>query len=187
MLILNRDDSERERDMDVKEAILGRRSIRAYLNKKIDRKIIDELVDAMRFAPSSGNLESRNFYFVTNEALRKKIALCCGEMQEEFISSAPLIVVACADRRIEKKYGKRGVELYSIMDVAASVENLHIRAYSLGLGTVWVGAFDEEEVREVLSIPPHLRPITIVPVGYPAEKPEVPPKKVLDEVFTFLE
>jgi len=64
-----------------------------------------------------------------------------------FIPRAPLVVVACADRSIVSRYGDRGLRLYCIQDTAASVQNLLLAAQDLGLGTCWVGAFDEQKVR----------------------------------------
>ena len=72
---------------------------------------------------------------------------------------------------IEKFYGSRGGELYAIQDVACSIENMMLAACSLGLGSVWVGAFDEYGVAKILDMPSHLRPVAIVPVGYPGQSP----------------
>ncbi|OIO20942.1 hypothetical protein AUJ17_04380 [Candidatus Micrarchaeota archaeon CG1_02_47_40] len=172
--------------MEAMEAIITRRSVRSYEARKIDKKLVDLLANAMNAAPSAGNLESRHFYFVLDEGMKKKIASCCSERQRERIASAPLIVVACADEK-ENRYGERGKNLYSIIDVSASVENLLIAAHSLGLGGVWVGAFEEEKVREALSVPSYLHPITLVPLGYPAEKPMPHEKKEMKKIFTFIE
>ncbi len=84
---------------------------------------------------------------------------------------APLAVVCCADLTIARHYGARGKSLYCLQDVAASIQNMMLVAYSLGLGTVWVGAFDEREVSGILGLPDHIRPVAIVPVGYPDERP----------------
>lgn len=171
--------------MDALEAILGRRSARKFVMRGIEKELLDKLVLAMRSAPSAGNLESRHFYFITDEEMRKRIASCCSERQRENFANAPLMVVACTDER-ENRYGERGKNLYAVIDVAASVGNLLVAAHSLGLGGVWVGAFEEEGVREALKVPAYLRPITLVPLGYPAEKPLEHEKKEMEEVFTFV-
>jgi len=87
-----------------------------------------------------------------------------------------LVVVGCTDSEIAWRYGERGKNLYSICDVSVSIENLMLLAREEGLGTVWIGAFDEKEVIKILNLPKNLRPIVIVPVGYPAEKPWPPPR-----------
>lgn len=166
--------------MTVQEAIKGRRSIRRFLDKEIPDDAIEALKDALRWAPSAGNLQARKFYFVLEKGLRIKIANhCFGQL---FISGAPLVVVACGDLSRIEPYGKRGKELYVVQDAAVAVENLMLQAHELGLGSVWVGAFDWDGVAKTLALPDSLRPLAIVPVGWPGHRP-LPPKRLLvDEV-----
>lgn len=161
--------------MTLLDIIKGRRSIREFKKKEIPEEVIDKLIDAIIWAPSAGNLQSRFFYFVFNLEIKKKLVRAA--LDQEFIASAPLSIVGCCDYRISQRYGNRGKELYTIQDVAVSIQNLMLTAYEQGLGSAWVGAFREEEVREILNIPPHLRPVVIVPIGYPDEEP-LPPKRV---------
>jgi nitroreductase len=107
-------------------------------------------------------------------------------LNQHFIAEAPLVVVACLDRRIAAHYGDRGVNLYSIQDVAASVMNMMLAAHELGLGSVWVGAFNEFEVFERLHLPDNLRPIAIVPIGYPSKMPRPTPRLSADEIVEFV-
>ena len=79
------------------------------------------------------------------------------------------MVVFCANLDRIAHYGRRGRELYCLQDVAASIENFMLYLTSKGVGSVWVGAFDEQKAAEALSIPPGARPVAIVPVGHPAE------------------
>lgn len=158
--------------MEVLEIIKRRRSIREYQKKKIPEEVIDKLIEALIWAPSAGNLQSRKFYFVFNEKIKKDLAKAA--LDQEFISEAPLVIVGCTDDKIVWRYGERGKNLYSICDVSCSIQNLMLVATKEGLGTVWVGAFDEKEVAKILDLPQNLRPIVIVPVGYPAEKPLAP-------------
>ncbi len=161
--------------MDVMQAIRQRRSIRRFRPRAIEPEKIDVLKDALIWAPSAGNLQSRRFYFVYNQKL--KDSLVFAALGQGFISEAPLVIVGCGDLRIYRYYRERGVELYSIQDVACSMENLMLAAYSEGLGTVWVGAFDEARVSTILKLDDYLRPLAIVPVGYPDEKP-LPPQRI---------
>ena len=105
---------------------------------------------------------------------------------QDFISQAPLVVVGCTDEKIEWRYGERGKKLYSICDVAMSIQNMMLLAHEQGLGSCPVGAFDEEKVSEILNIPENLRPIIIVPVGYPAEKPLAPLRVSKTKVIKFV-
>lgn len=173
--------------MSILDVIRSRRSVRDFTDREIPESAIDALIEALRWAPSAGNLQSRKFYFVFNEDVRKKLAQ--AELKQNlagFIASAPLVVVACADHRIASRYGERGRHLYSIQDTAASIQNLLLAANDLGLGTCWVGAFKEESVANILDLPDNLRPVAIIPVGYPARIPKAPDRVSKVEVVKFV-
>ncbi len=164
--------------MDILEIIKNRRSIRKFKDKEIPKEILEKLILALIWAPSAGNLQCRKFYFVFNKEIKEKLAK--ASLDQRFIAKAPLVVVACADEEIEWKYGERGKNLYSICDVAMSIQNMMLLAQNEGLGTCPVGAFEEDKIREILNLPSNLRPILIVPVGYPAQKP-TPPQRISKE------
>lgn len=166
--------------MNVLETIKSRRSIREFTRQDIPGHLIDALIEAIRWAPSAGNLQSRKFYFVSNQDLKKKIARAA--LHQNFIAEAPLVAVACLDRRIAGRYGDRGVNLYGIQDAAASVMNMMLVAHEFGLGSVWVGAFNEFEVFEILDLPDYLRPVAVIPIGYPAEVPRAASRKSGKEI-----
>jgi len=167
--------------MELYQAIKNRRSIRSFKEKKISEDGIEKLIDALRWAPSAGNLESRKFYFIFNNEIKQKLAQAA--LGQSFIAQAPLVVVGCADNKITQRYGERGKDLYSICDVSAAIENMLLMAYDQGLGTVWIGAFDEKKVAEILELPENLRPIAIIPVGYPNENPFPPERKDKEEII----
>lgn len=169
--------------MSILEIIKNRRSVRQFQEKEIPEEIIDKLIESLIWAPSAGNLQSRKFYFVFNDKIKKAISKAA--LSQDFISQAPLVVVGCTDDKIAFRYGERGKNLYSICDVACSVQNLMLVAQAEALGTVWVGAFDEKEVAKILNLPENLKPIAIVPVGYPAEKPSAPPRVSKKEAIEF--
>ena len=149
--------------------------MRDFTDQEIPESAIDILIEALRWAPSAGNLQSRKFYFVFNKDIRKKLAQ--AELKQNlasFVAHAPLVVVACVDHHSASRYGDRGKHLYCIQDTAASIQNLLLAAHDLGLGTCWVGAFKEESIMGILDLPDNLRPVAIVPVGYPARTPKAP-------------
>jgi nitroreductase len=161
--------------MNIIDIIKNRRSVRDFTDQEIPEDAANILIEAIRWAPSAGNLQSRKFYFVFNKDIRNKLAqagLKPGFVS--FIANAPLVIVACVDYRLASQYKERGKLLYCIQDCAASVQNLLLAAHDLGLGTCWVGAFKEETLREILGLPENLRPVAIVPVGYPARTPKAP-------------
>jgi nitroreductase len=170
--------------MSILDTIKNRRSIRDFKDQEIPDETIGALIEAIRWAPSAGNLQSRKFYFIFNKDMKKKLAEAA--LNQNFIAQAPLVVVACLDRKIAARYGERGVNLYSIQDVAASVMNMMLTANELGLGSVWVGAFNEFDVFEQLNLPHDLRPIAIVPIGFPAKIPKPTPRISKDEAVEFV-
>lgn len=165
--------------MSILETIMERRSIRDFRELDIPQEAIDMLVEAIRWAPSAGNMQSRKFYFIFDREIRKKLAEAA--FNQNFIAQAPLVVVACLDRHIAVRYGDRGVNLYSIQDAAAGAMNMMLVAHELRLGTCWVGAFNEFDVVEILDLPDHLRPVAIVPVGYPGRVPAGRQKRIPKE------
>ena len=170
--------------MDVKDAIARRRSVRRFLDKPVPQDAVSRLVDALIMAPSAGNLQSRRFYMIFDRDVKRRVATVC--LAQMFIAAAPLVVVACADSARISRYGARGVELYSIQDAAVSVGHMMLQAVEDGLASVWVGAFDEAGLCGVLGLPQELRPVAVVPVGYPAHMPAPPGRLAQDEVIKFI-
>jgi nitroreductase len=168
---------------NVLKIIKERRSIRSFEKKDISEEVIEKLIDALIWAPSAGNLQARKFYFVKDDKTKKNLAV--ASLNQNFIAEAPLVIIGCTDRGIEKRYGDRGVHLYSIQDVACSIMNMMLAAWENGLGSVWVGAFRESDVFEMLDIPRNLRPVAIVPVGYPLRIPSAPPRVSAKEAVEF--
>ena len=170
--------------MDVLEAIKGRRSIRAFKNEDISSETVEKLIDAARWAPSAGNIQPWEFIIVRNPEIKRNLAKAA--LNQSFIEEAPVVIVVCADEvRSSQGYGVRGKTLYCIQDTAAATQNIHLAAYSLGLGTCWVGAFNEEEARKILEIPQGVRPVAIIPVGYPAEKPPARNRRPLNQIIHY--
>lgn len=171
--------------MDILKAVKERRSIRDFQKRKIPDELVDKLMEALIWAPSAGNLQSRKFYFIKDEKTKKKIA--AAALNQNFIAEAPLVIVGCTDSRISYKYGERGVYLYSIQDVALSIMGMMLVAHENGLGSCWVGAFREDEVFKILNMPKNLRPVSIVPVGYPSKIPSPPPRVSKNEAVEVIE
>ena len=169
--------------MEILKAIKERRSIRSFQKKDISGEIVDKLIDALIWAPSAGNLQARKFLFIKDARIKKGIA--SAALNQDFIAEAPLVVIGCTDNRISSRYGERGEYLYSIHDVAASIMGMMLVAHENGLGTVWVGAFREEAVSDLLDLPKNLRPVAIVPVGYPLRIPSPPPRVSRHEAVEF--
>lgn len=168
--------------MDVFEAIKGRRSIRAFTSQEVSEEEVTKLIDAARWAPSAGNIQPWEFIVVRNAEIKRKLSIAA--LDQTFIEEAPVVIVVCANETQSGwGYGSRGVNLYCLQDTAAATQNLLLAAHALGLGTCWVGAFREEEARRVLNIPRGVRPVAIIPVGHPAERPGPRSKKPIREII----
>ena len=157
--------------MDALECISTRRSIRRFLNVPVDFETIMTIVEAGSLAPSSGNVQDWKFILVDKKDLMKKLSSC--SLGQECVHNAAFLVIICSDpEQTEIHYGLRGQRLYTVQNCAAAAENMLLTAHALGLGGIWVGAFDEEKVREIMDIPESARPQAILAFGYPDEVPD---------------
>jgi nitroreductase len=157
--------------MDAIECIATRRSIRRFLKMPVDFETIMNIIEAGSLAPSSGNVQDWKFILVDNQDLKKEI--CEHSLGQECIYNAAFLVVICSDpEQTELHYGLRGERLYTVQNCAASAENMLLAAHALGIGGIWVGAFDEEKMRELMDIPKSARPQAILAFGYPDEIPD---------------
>jgi len=154
--------------MDIVSSIEGRTSIRVFRPDPIDDDVIAEALRLANLAPSAGNLQARDF-IVVRDARTKKL-LMEAALGQDFVRSAPVVIVCCANLERIKHYGDRGRTLYCLQDVAAAIENMILYLQSKGIGSVWVGAFKEQKASEALGLPDHARPVAMVPIGYPAEE-----------------
>ncbi len=154
--------------METEKCIKLRRSARSYLKKEVDIDLVAEVIDAARYAPSSGNIQNWKFVLVKDEKTRNSIASICKD--QAFVAKAPVIIVVYAEiKRIKILYGIRGEALYSIQNCAAAIQNMIIRAHDLGLATCWVGDFDEKKLNDVLGASGDIRPQAIITLGYASE------------------
>ncbi|MDO5836157.1 MAG: nitroreductase family protein [Methanobacterium sp.] len=170
--------------MEVFEAISQRRSIRRFKEEDVDESLIEKIVQSGVWAPSAGNLQSWELILVKNPQTREKLSEAA--YLRDFIAKAPLVMVPCVNLIVSGGvYGTRGVKLYSLQDVSCAIENMLLMAHALGLGTCWVGAFDEQLVIDLLEIPDNIRPVALIPLGYPDEKPYPPPRRDLDDFIHF--
>ncbi len=151
------------------DLIFRRVSIRKFESRDVDDETLNLILEAANAAPSAGNLQARDFIVVRNTDTKKKLAKAA--LKQMFIAEAPVVIVVCANYpRSMRVYGERG-KLYAEQDATAAIENLLLAVTALELGAVWVGAFDEVEVAEILNLPEYVRPMAIIPLGYPAESP----------------
>ncbi|MFH0896951.1 MAG: nitroreductase family protein [Candidatus Bathyarchaeota archaeon] len=167
--------------MDVFETIRGRRSIRSYKSDPVPQEVLNRVLDAARWAPSAGNRQSWEFIIVSDPPIKRYLR--DAALGQSFIEEAPIVVVVCANElRSARLYGNRGRIFYCLLDGGAAAQNMLLAAYALGLGACWIGAFDDEMVVKILNLPFGIRPVAIIPLGYPYEVPKPPPRMELNEL-----
>ena len=169
---------------DILDLIQGRRSVKKFLPKFVSWENIAKVIDAARHAPSSGNLQNWKFITLFEPGPKENLAKHCYE-QYEIAAAGALIVVCGEPEKCERYYGEKGVTKFTIQNCAAAIQNMLLEAHSLGLGSCWIGAFDEEEVKLLLKIPDEVTVEAIVAIGYAKEIPEKPPKYPLETVVYF--
>ncbi len=156
--------------MDLYDAINSRASVREFTEENIPDDVIERLLDAACRAPTAGNLQPWRFFVVRDKEMKSKLSRAA--YGQEFVASAPVVMVVCADLEASASgYGSRGENLYAIQDTAAAIENMLLATVAEGYGACWVGAFDEGVVTDALRLPRRLRPVALIPVGRPARAP----------------
>lgn len=168
--------------MEYYDVILARKSIRKYSPEPIPEKILKKILEAGRIAPSAKNIQPWRFIVVKDPHIKKQVAEACNN--QLFMAEADVILVGCGLEKIA--YGRMGGYLNSYpIDLAIALDHIILAATSEGLGTCWIGAFNEAKVKEILKIPGDVRVVALTPVGYPAEKARERPRKELKEIISY--
>jgi nitroreductase len=180
--------------LDILEAIKNRRSIRKYKPDPIDNKTIETILDAARLAPSWTNTQCWRFIIVRDDAVKAQLSemlakptpTSAANPATSAIKSAPVVIVACAEKRVAGFYeGKPSTDkgdYWFMYDVALAMQNITLVATSLGLGTVHVGLFDAPKVANLLGIPDNFAAVVMTPLGVPEYQPNPRPRKELGEI-----
>ncbi len=153
--------------MDFFEVIKLRKSVRKYLPEPIPIALLDEIFDAVRLAPSWRNGQCWKFVVVVDPEKKKELIRCTNVFNQSWLGQEYALVVACGD---PAHSGFRNDQAYYLVDVAIALEHLVLAATALGLGTCWIGAFDEQKVKSLLNIPEGYRVVALTPLGYPARE-----------------
>ncbi|XOA43007.1 MAG: nitroreductase family protein [Candidatus Nealsonbacteria bacterium] len=168
--------------MEFEKVLKKRHSIREFQEKKIPGKIIEKILEMANLSPSTGNLQARSVIIIKNKDIKEKISEAA--LNQRFIAKAPLVFVVCANlEESAQKYGKRGRLLYSIQDATIFTSYLQLAITNLGLASCWVGAFKEDEIKDILDLSQEIKPIAIIPTGFADEEPRKTGRKNLDEII----
>ncbi len=167
--------------MNVLEAISRRRSIRQYKKEPIEEEKLKRVLEAARLAPSAENRQPWRFIVVNDPIVKERLR---ASYDNDWFVSAPVIIVACAAP--DEAWVRRDGEKYWKVDVAIAMQNLILAATEEGLGTCWIGAFNEKEAKRALGIPKGVRVVAMTPLGYPAEEEgPVSLRRPLDEIVRY--
>ncbi len=181
--------------MDTLEAIRTRRSVRKFSARPVEAEKLQAVLEAARLAPSWANMQCWRFVVVEDSAVKATISELSyveaffapkgykSNPAQKALAEAPVVIVACAEPTAS---GDLRGQQYYLTDVGIASENLMLAAHELGLGSVFVGVFDEEKLGELLNIPPEIRIVGLFPLGYPEEEMKAgPPRKPLEEIVFY--
>ena len=172
--------------MDFLELAKSRRSVRSFKSDDISEQLVEKLLTAIQVSPSAGNCQPWHVHVIKDKEVIQRIRK--EACKQAFIASAPMLMVVSADIKLsEERYKKRGSELYCIQDTAAAIQNMLLCAEDLGLGACWCGHFGEKEISEILSLDDHMRPVAVIPVGYPKGVGQKTGRRAIEAFTTFVE
>jgi nitroreductase len=157
-----------------------RHSIRSFTDKTIESIKLKKILETALMGPSAKGLQNYRIYIIEDK--KKKENLVRVSHDQEYVN-APLLLVFCTEpKKIKKMMGMRGESLLSVQDASIAASYAQLSATALGLSSVWVGNFDEKLVQKIIRT--RLRPVVILPIGYPNERPQRKKlKKINDMVF----
>jgi nitroreductase len=168
--------------MDFREVIETRFSVRSFQSTPVGDAALQGILEAANNAPSAGNLQAYEIVVIRDAERKKQLAQ--ASLEQWFIAQVPVVVVFLANPdRNRSKYGSRGAELYSLQDTTIACAYAQLAATAAGLGTCWIGAFDEDAVRRVVFAPAAWRPVAILPIGIPAEAAGARERRVLNDLI----
>ena len=165
--------------MEVFEAIKNRYSCRSYKAEAVPEEKLKKVLEAARLAPSAHNEQEWKFVVVRDIKKRKDVA---GAANQSFIAEAPVIIAAVG---LDPEHIMRSGNPAYAIDLAIAIEHMALQATEEGLDTCWIGAFNQEAVKEILEIPEECRVVALLPLGFPADKPQPKSRKKLEEIVSY--
>jgi nitroreductase len=166
--------------MNVMDAIRMRRSIRAYQDRSVEEEKLLKVLEAGRLAPSARNLQDWKFVVVRDREKRQRLS--AAAMGQPSVAQAPVVIAACGT---ETEYIMPCGQYTYPIDVSIAVDQMSLAALDLGLGTCWIGAFQEDQVKKILGVPEKIRVVIMLTLGYPAESPSARPRRKLEDIVSY--
>lgn len=167
--------------MKVLQAIQERFSVRSYLDKPVEEDKLERVLEAGRLAPSGNNRQPWVFIVVKDEIIRRQLAEAAHN--QSFVGKAPVVIAACGTD--PQRMMSCDVPDYAV-NVAIAIDHMTLQAVAEGLGTCWIGAFDQQKVKNILRIPRGVKVVELLPLGYPAaEPPTAKSRRPLGEIVMY--
>ena len=166
--------------MELFDTVRHRRSVRSFEDRHVSQETLEKVLDAARRAPSARNKQDWRFVVVRDEGLRDQLKSAAYD--QDFVAEAPIVIAACGVDTDDTM--TCGHPAY-LVDVSIALDHLTLAARAEGLGTCWVGKFDQEPVKEALEIPDDVEVVELMPLGYPEEWPDAPPRRPLGEIVHY--
>ena len=166
--------------MEFKDVVVKRQSVREYTDQPVPDDRLRRVLEAARLAPSGGNRQAWKFVVVKDPGTRQKLSQACNN--QAFVGQAPVVIAAVATN--PERVMMCGVPSYAI-DMGIAMEHVALAAADEGLGTCWIGAFSQEQVRKILGVPDKYTVAAVMPLGYPTQLRDARPRKPFEEVFCF--
>jgi nitroreductase len=156
----------------------GRRSIRRYRPDPVPEEMVEQLMEAGRWAPSASNRQPWTFIVVRDDEIRRQVAQHASYffVRSAHAEEAPLLIVLCGEAR-NPVYRQ-----FLHEDIGLAGAHIMLQAKALGLGTCWIGALDRKAIAGILKVPDHMEIVGLLTVGFPDEEPEPPDRKAIAEV-----
>jgi len=167
--------------MDFFDLIKTRCSMRVFTSQPIEDDKLQRILESINLAPSAGNLQAYEVYLINRP--EDRATLMQAAWDQAFVGQAPVVLVFCTNPARSAKYGARGADLYCLQDATIACTYAMLAATALGLGSVWVGAFDDEAVWRALGSPHGQRPVAMLPIGYPGREPKYRPRRSLKDLI----
>lgn len=166
--------------MELKEAILQRKSIRGYEDTPVPDEKLNAVLEAARMAPSGGNRQPWKFVVVRDSEKRKQLSAATGGQQH--VAGAPVVIAAVTTA--PESVMRCEVPGYPV-DLAIAVDHMTLMAVEEGLGTCWIGAFLQDEARKILGVPENLIIVALLTLGYPRDPGRPKERKSIKEIVCY--
>jgi len=168
--------------MEFYELLKKRKSVRKYKPDLVPDEVLNRILEAGRIAPSAKNIQPWHFIVIKDSEIKRKVAEVCRG--QHWIADADVIICGCSLEKIA--WGRMGGYMSSFaVDLAIAMDHMILAATNEGLGTCWIGAFDEKKVKEILQVPDDVRVVALTPIGYSAEEPKDRGRKGINEIVSY--